>query len=133
MNPGATLANTATPELSTLLVACLCARWCNLCESYRATFDAIAARHPQHRFIWVDIEDEADLVHAVDVENFPTLLIASPPGRLRFLGVLTPQPETLERVLRAAAEGTLPTPAHELSEGDLQLLLGGLQVRVGMA
>jgi thioredoxin 1 len=108
-----------------LFVACLCARWCNLCEGYRATFETLAARHAQHRFRWIDIEDEADLVHAIDVENFPTLLIASG-EQLRFLGVLTPQLETLERVLRAAEEDALPPPTHEVDDDDMQALLSAL-------
>ena len=117
-------------ELATapLLVACLCARWCDLCEAYRATFDALSARHPQHHFQWIDIEDEADLVHAVDVENFPTLLIASG-THLRFLGVLTPQLETLERVLRTAEADALPPPSHDVDEDDMQVLLESLLAR----
>ena len=111
-----------------LLVACLCARWCNLCEGYRATFDALARRHAQHRFRWIDIEDEAALVGAVDVENFPTLLIARG-DELMFLGVLTPQLETLERVLRAAEEDALPPPQHELDDDELRSLLAGLHAR----
>jgi thiol-disulfide isomerase/thioredoxin len=112
-----------------LLVVCLCARWCRLCDSYQATFEAIAARHPQHRFLSIDIEDEAELVHAIDVENFPTLLIAE--GRhARFFGVLTPQPETLERVLRAAEDRNLPTPALPLDDGEWEALCQGLNERV---
>lgn len=108
-----------------LLVACLCARWCQLCNSYRTTFEEAAARHPQHRFVYVDIEDEAALVNAIDVENFPTLLIAKA-GCLAFLGVITPQPATLARLLRAAEEGNLPHPRHELEDQALQQLLAGL-------
>ena len=111
-----------------LTIACLCARWCNLCGAYRATFDALAARYPKNRYHWIDIEDEAELVHAVDVENFPTLLIARG-TQLRFLGVLTPQPETLERMVRAAEDDALPPPTHEVDEDDMQELLLVLQVR----
>jgi thioredoxin 1 len=111
-----------------LLVACLCAAWCRLCDSYRATFDAIAARHPAHRFVYVDIEDESDLVHAVDVENFPTLVIAEG-DTLRFLGVITPQPEMLERLVRAAEARNLPPPQHELDDDERLQLLAGLQAR----
>ncbi len=110
---------------SSLLVACLCARWCQLCNSYRATFEAAARAHPGHRFVYVDIEDQADLVHAIDVENFPTLLIAEGEA-LRFLGVITPQPETLERMLRAAEARNLPPPAHELEADELTELVAGL-------
>ena len=115
--------------MTPLLVACLCARWCNLCEGYRATFDTLAQRHAQHGFQWIDIEDEAALVGAVDVENFPTLLIARG-DELKFLGALTPQLQTLERVLRAAEEGALPPPQHELDDEEVQTLLRGLHARV---
>jgi hypothetical protein len=111
---------------SPLLVACLCAAWCRLCNGYEATFGEVARRHPSHRFVYVDIEDEADLVHAIDVEDFPTLLIAQG-SELRFLGVITPQPETLERLVRAAEHGRLPPPAHELASAELLPLLQGLQ------
>lgn len=113
------------PSPSRLLVACLCARWCRLCESYQATFDEAARRHPGLRFVYVDIEDEADVVQAIDVENFPTLVIADGP-ELRFLGVITPQPETLERLVRAAEEGNLPPPRHELPPQELGALIEGL-------
>lgn len=116
------------PPSSTLLVVCLCAAWCRLCNSYGDTFAEIAARHPGHRFVYLDVEDEADLVHAVDVENFPTLLIAEG-DKLRFLGVITPQPQTLERLLRAAEVGALPRPEHELAADELQPLLAGLAAR----
>lgn len=52
-------------------------------------FDSVAPSHPQARFLWVDIEDEEDLVGDLDVETFPTLLIADPAGA-RFLGPLLP-------------------------------------------
>lgn len=58
-----------------LLVACLCAEWCGTCRSYRATFANLAARYPQHCFVWVDVEDHADALGDLDVENFPTLLV----------------------------------------------------------
>ena len=57
------------------VVACLCAAWCDTCRAYRSGFDALAARHPDKHFIWIDIEDESDIVGDIDVENFPTLLI----------------------------------------------------------
>lgn len=65
---------------ASLLVVCLCAEWCNVCGEYRSRFEqvqaAITADHPQAQFVWLDIEDEADLLHPLDVDNFPTLLIA---------------------------------------------------------
>jgi hypothetical protein len=93
-----------------LLVACLCARWCGTCNDYRATFDAAAATLGSAvRAAWIDIEDDAGLVDDVDVEDFPTLLIARGP-RLLFFGTITPQPPTLARLLASALAGELPPP-----------------------
>ena len=56
-----------------LLVVCLCAQWCGSCREYRSTFEQVAEAFPDMRFLWVDIEDQADLVDPIEVENFPTL------------------------------------------------------------
>ncbi len=86
-----------------LLVVCLCAQWCTVCGDYRSRFDQvharIAAEHPQAQFLWMDVEDEADLLHPLDVENFPTLLLAVG-DKPHFFGPLTPQAQTLERMVR---------------------------------
>ena len=58
---------------------------------------------------WIDIEDEAELVGDLDIETFPTLLIADG-EHIRFAGPLTPQPETLRRVLRAHLSDARPMP-----------------------
>ncbi|MBW8843907.1 MAG: thioredoxin family protein [Burkholderiales bacterium] len=86
----------------TVHVACLCAAWCRTCESYQQVFEAACAELPQTglQVRWIDIEDEADLIGDLDIETFPTLLIADD-EHVRFAGPLTPQPETLKRVLRA--------------------------------
>jgi thiol-disulfide isomerase/thioredoxin len=90
-----------------LLVACLCAEWCGSCREYRTTFEALAARFADAAdFAWVDVEDEADALGDVDVEDFPTLLIADAVGE-RFLGPVTPQPQTAERLIRGALAGEL--------------------------
>jgi thioredoxin 1 len=94
-----------------LLVTCLCAEWCGSCRDYRATFAALAAQFaPRADFAWIDVEDEADALGELDIDDFPTLLIAE--GRtLRFLGVVTPQPQTAERLIRSAIAGELLAPA----------------------
>jgi thioredoxin-like negative regulator of GroEL len=77
---------------------CLCADWCGTCRDYRALFEALAPSHPGVRFVWVDIEDEADVAGDLDVETFPTLLIAD--GQTaRFLGPLLPQAGVLSRLI----------------------------------
>jgi thiol-disulfide isomerase/thioredoxin len=116
------------PTPAPLLVACLCARWCRTCDAYQATLAAVrettradaAAEDPPPRFVWVDIEDEAELVDDLDIENFPTLLVARGPVLL-FFGTVTPHAGTLERLVRGALAGTLslagsaPPEAHALA------------------
>ena len=82
------------------LVACLCAAWCDTCTAYRATFDTLAARHPQWSFVWIDIEDQADLVGDLDIENFPTLLIQQA-DTVAFFGHLPADLQVAERLLQA--------------------------------
>jgi hypothetical protein len=66
-------------------VVCLCAQWCGTCRDYRAVIDTLARQFPWARFVWLDIEDEADVAGDYDVETFPTLLLADAAG-VRFLG-----------------------------------------------
>ena len=61
------------------------------------------ARFPKARFLWIDVEDEADLLYPLEVENFPTLLVIVN-DEPRFFGPLRPQSETLERLIRAQIE-----------------------------
>jgi thioredoxin 1 len=95
----------------TVHVACLCAAWCRTCESYQEVFEAACAALPQQdlRVRWIDIEDEAELIGDLDIETFPTLLIADD-AHVRFAGPLTPQPETLRRILRAHLADARPAP-----------------------
>ena len=87
---------------------CLCAAWCGTCGIYRPLFDELARAHRDVRFEWVDIEDESDIAGDLDVETFPTLLIADG-ERALFLGPLLPQAPVLARLLaslQAAAPGS---------------------------
>jgi thiol-disulfide isomerase/thioredoxin len=85
------------------IVACLCAAWCDTCRQYRSRFDALAARHPDKRFVWIDIEDQADVVGDLDVENFPTLLIQRA-DTVAFFGTVLPDLQLADRLLHAQAE-----------------------------
>ena len=94
-------------------MVCLCAQWCGTCRDYRALFDRLAHEHPSARFVWIDIEDEADVAGDLDVETFPTLLIAD--GQTaRFLGPLLPQAAVLARLLESlqAGSGSLQADAQ---------------------
>ena len=106
--------NPEDPALPTsVLVVCLCAEWCGVCRDYVQRFEQVQAKFPQARFLWIDVEDEADLLHPLDVEDFPTLLLAVG-TEPRFFGPVTPQPETLERLIRAQIENaTAPALANQ--------------------
>jgi thioredoxin 1 len=80
------------------LVACLCAEWCDTCVAYRPGFLAMAERFPRAEFRWVDIEDDAEAVEDIDVENFPTILVRRGEKTL-FHGVMLPHHEHLQRLL----------------------------------
>lgn len=109
-----------------LLVVCLCAAWCRLCDDYAPVLQQVSAEFGgvsglRLRTVWIDIEDEADLVDDFDVQTFPTLL-AIDGATLRFAGPLTPQPDTLRRLLRSwvdaapggdASSGPAPEPVAQ--------------------
>ena len=82
-----------------LLVACLCADWCGACREYKPVFDSLTPKFPNVRFLWVDVEDEADLIDPIEVEDFPTILIAKGQNPL-FFGTILPHVETLERLIQ---------------------------------
>ena len=85
-------------DSETLFVACLCAEWCGTCREYRIAFDALAERHPDICFAWIDIETHADRFDDLDVENFPTILIEDG-VTTRFFGTVLPQASIVERML----------------------------------
>ena len=88
-----------------VLVVCLCADWCGVCGEYRNRFEQMQSKFPQARFLWIDVEDDADLLHPLDVDNFPTLLLAVG-DEPRFFGSITPQAEMLERLIRSHTQGS---------------------------
>ena len=79
-------------------VVCLCADWCGTCREYEAVFDALRHAHPQHRYRWIDIEDEAELAGDVDVETFPTLMLAHG-GQVLFAGPVLPRQGDAQRLV----------------------------------
>ena len=86
-------------------VACLCADWCGACREYKPIFDAVAAVHPGLHFAWIDIEDHAELVGELDIETFPTLLVAD--GiELLFAGPMLPHAATLSRLLGSLSDAS---------------------------
>ena len=91
-----------------LLVACLCAAWCRTCDAYGPVLDQVLdllqAQGIPVQGRWIDVEDEADLLGELDIQTFPTLVVLQGEA-LRFAGPVTPQPETLQRLLKSLLEG----------------------------
>lgn len=108
--------------MAELQLACLCAAWCRLCEAYEPVLTQVgaelAADGVQLQLHWIDIEDEAALLGDFDVETFPTLVLVDQ-RQVHFAGPLTPQPETLRRLLRgllAEPQARRPAVAREVEE-----------------
>jgi len=118
--------------MTTVHIACLCAAWCRLCDEYRPMLQALAAEFTRAgvraHWHWVDIEDEADLVGDLDVETFPTLVIADD-AQVRFAGPVTPQRETLQRLLRATVLEADPDAAWPAADPAVQAFAVGLRRR----
>jgi len=91
------------------VIACLCAGWCDVCGNYRTSFHRWADLHPDKHFVWIDIEDQADLVGDLDIENFPTLLMQHN-NIVAFYGTVLPDTQITNRLLLAQIQ----TSDHEL-------------------
>lgn len=88
---------------TTLDVVCLCAAWCGTCGEYEDVFKALQAALPGHRYRWIDIEDESELVGDIDVETFPTLLVAMH-GQVLFAGPVLPRLGDAQRLVQVQAD-----------------------------
>ena len=98
---------------SQLVVVSFCAAWCDTCNEFRAGFERIASARPQCVFVWLDIEDDADIAGDIDVENFPTLAVFRD-GRPAYFGVSLPHESTVLRLIDAllqADEFIIDAPA----------------------
>lgn len=116
------------PDAPRLLVACFCAAWCGTCRDYAPLFERVVEESGiALDTAWIDIEDEAAVLGDLDVENFPTLLIAQG-DEVRFWGTVMPHASTLTRMVQAAAAGALPplAPGEDVDEDEL----AGLPARV---
>ena len=100
--------NTSSP----ITVACLCADWCGACREYKPLFDSLALKFPNVRFLWVDVEDEADLIDPVEVEDFPTILIAAGNKPL-FFGTVLPHIEQLARLIQEKSVAEVKPIPHD--------------------
>ena len=83
-----------------LTIACYCAQWCDTCAGYKTDLAQLSERFPQHCFLWIDIEDDPDLLDDFDEENFPTLLIQKS-DKNYFFGTMLPHISHLERLIQS--------------------------------
>lgn len=107
-----TLTPMTTPSpaapLAPVLVVCLCAQWCAVCREYRAVMPTalVGFEATQVQSVWLDVEDQSELLGELDVDNFPTLLVARG-GTPLFYGTLAPHAATLTRLVQGALAGEL--------------------------
>ena len=102
-----------------LVVLALCAQWCGTCREFHSTLERLAEARRDIVFAWADVEDDAELVGDLDVENFPTLALFRAGLALHY-GVSLPHEtvvarlvETLAAAAPRAAAG-LPAEIEEL-------------------
>jgi len=97
--------NSAASPSSGVLVACLCADWCYICKDYKAVFESLRGDFgAQAAFVWVDIEDNEDALGNVDVDDFPTFLVARGDAVVHF-GPVMPRREAAVRAVQRALRG----------------------------
>lgn len=88
-----------------ILVVALCAAWCDTCGQFRRAFDSIAAQRVGTTFVWLDVEDDADVAGDIDIDNFPTLAVYSD-GHMVHFGVSLPQRGVVERLLDSLGQAS---------------------------
>jgi thioredoxin 1 len=108
----------SSPPVPTWQVICLCAAWCGVCREWDEVFEALGHVFPEASLAWVDVEDEADALGDVDIETFPTLLVAHD-GRACFFGPVQPSQSQVARLLDSLLEDphaarSVPAEAHSL-------------------
>lgn len=101
------------PPLSSIQVVLLCAEWCGVCRELAPAFADLARTHPEARFDWLDVEDDAELLDELDVDNFPTVLLGVNAEPV-FFGTILPHIQTLARLVQDATHLPHRTPsAHD--------------------
>ena len=92
---------------SRLLIACFCAAWCRTCDDYAHVVASLKEQYaPFADVVWVDIEDQAEVLDEVDVENFPTLLVSNQ-HQVYFWGALLPHASTAVQLIDRVLSGKI--------------------------
>ena len=95
------------PPADEWLIACLCADWCQICQTWQPTFERLSSDlSSKARVLWVDIEDEEDTLGPVEVDDFPTLLVARG-DEVLFFGTIRAEERSVVQVFERARRGEL--------------------------
>jgi len=105
-------------------VVCLCAAWCGVCREWLPQFRELPARHPAAHFAWIDVEDEDEVMGELEVQTFPTLLVAHGSKPL-FFGPVPPSGPQLARLL-ATLQAQAEPPATAVTP-EIQALMRRLE------
>lgn len=81
------------------LIVGLCASWCNNCADWRRTVSLLAEKYREFCFVWLDIDEHADMVAEVDLETLPVLLVQDN-DQVLFLGSVIPKKDVTERIIQ---------------------------------
>ncbi|MGV3494251.1 MAG: thioredoxin family protein [Ramlibacter sp.] len=110
--------STGATDPSTWWIACLCAAWCGVCREWQPLFVEQARAHPHLRFAWVDVEDEDEAMGEVDIETFPTLLVARG-DQVLYLAPIPPSAQQFTRLLAGLQAQPRPAPGLRADANDL--------------
>jgi thioredoxin 1 len=108
-------------SFSSMRVVCLCAQWCGTCREYRSVFDSLQEMYPEIECVWVDVEEYADMLSDLDIENFPTLLVYRG-SEVVFWGAIFPLLQHVVSLVRSlmvqeASPLSLSADEHDCLEG----------------
>lgn len=105
-------------------VTCLCAAWCGVCREWQSEFLQLARSRPDLHCAWIDVEDEDDAMGDVEIETFPTVLVAHR-DVVRFFGPIPPSAGGLQRLV-AGLQQSIPQPFAD-PRGEATSLFARLQ------
>lgn len=98
-------------ENNNLVVACLCAAWCDTCNAYKNEFNDLSTQMEKNLFLWIDIEDHPDYLGDCDIENFPTILIQNK-TQILFFGEQLPFALHLKRLIETIETQKMAAPTE---------------------
>jgi hypothetical protein len=97
-------AGTPGTQAGDWIVACLCAQWCGICRGWREAFRDLALQStsllPASRWLWVDVESQADALGEFEPENFPVLAVQRG-SRLLYCAALPQQAGNWRRMVQS--------------------------------